>query len=72
MDPRVRNFLEQVNRASDGRLAENYPDPHAGLVFVGGPTPEHPEAGYLILERPCKTEAEWRLEFTLPEPTASS
>ena len=49
MDPKIKNFLEQVNRASDGRLAEDYPDPHAGFVFVGGPTPEYP--GVVVIGR---------------------
>ena len=60
MDPEIKNFLEQVNRESDGRLAEDYPDPHAGVVFVGGPTAEHPGSGYLLVGRPIEDFEEWR------------
>ena len=59
MDETIKNFLEQVNRASDGRLAAYHPDPDAGIVFIGGPTPEHPESGYLVVRRPCRTVEEW-------------
>ena len=63
MDLQIKNFLSQVNRASDGRLAVDYPDPYAEFDFVGGPTPEHPEAGYLVVHRPCETVEQWRARF---------
>ena len=62
VDEKIRKFLEQVDRASDGRLAKDYP---AGLIFVGsGPTPEHPNAGYLVLGAKGLSEEAWMAKFS--------